>query len=330
MRDSVNCIDFEPIALIGLPRSGTTWIGKIFDSHPETLYLHEPDSAVLMKELPLIAEPFPDSEHHVLSSALTRTLSLRLTRVVGILPQFKKSYRTSTVDWFHRRLVLGGKLYSRFVGEVRIPDLINTGQPVRLVWKSVESLGRLGLIARAMTNSRVIHILRHPGAWESSFSRGYREKHFRSSRTEWSVLTQLTETTAAKRRGLTITSFKAMSGLERNVWSWVLWNEHASEACSDLTNVLMIKYEDVCAAPIAESQRMFKFSNLTWHEQTERFILESTSTHKDGFYGVFRNPSIAANRWRHNISSTNLKTIESILADSEIGRYYLETDVKSA
>ena len=32
-----------PILLVGLPRSGTTWVGKIFDSHPSTLYLHEPD-----------------------------------------------------------------------------------------------------------------------------------------------------------------------------------------------------------------------------------------------------------------------------------------------
>jgi hypothetical protein len=32
------------ILVFGLPRSGTTWLGKIFDSHPETLYRHEPDS----------------------------------------------------------------------------------------------------------------------------------------------------------------------------------------------------------------------------------------------------------------------------------------------
>ena len=33
-----------PLLLFGLPRSGTTWLGKIFDSHPDTLYWHEPDS----------------------------------------------------------------------------------------------------------------------------------------------------------------------------------------------------------------------------------------------------------------------------------------------
>ena len=42
------------ILLFGQPRSGTTWIGKIFDSHPDTLYRHEPDSGSALKSIPLI------------------------------------------------------------------------------------------------------------------------------------------------------------------------------------------------------------------------------------------------------------------------------------
>ena len=31
------------ILVLGYPRSGTTWLAKIFDSHPDILYRHEPD-----------------------------------------------------------------------------------------------------------------------------------------------------------------------------------------------------------------------------------------------------------------------------------------------
>src|SRR5690349_19178518 len=39
--------------ILGAPRSGTTWLGKIFDSHPSVLYRHEPDIAAAAK-LPLL------------------------------------------------------------------------------------------------------------------------------------------------------------------------------------------------------------------------------------------------------------------------------------
>ena len=42
------------ILLFGMPRSGTTWIGKIFDSHIETLYRHEPDTWKKIKEIPFL------------------------------------------------------------------------------------------------------------------------------------------------------------------------------------------------------------------------------------------------------------------------------------
>ena len=34
-----------PILILGAPRSGTTWLAKIIDSHPDVLYRHEPDAA---------------------------------------------------------------------------------------------------------------------------------------------------------------------------------------------------------------------------------------------------------------------------------------------
>ncbi len=35
-----------PILILGAPRSGTTWLAKIIDSHPDVLYRHEPDETL--------------------------------------------------------------------------------------------------------------------------------------------------------------------------------------------------------------------------------------------------------------------------------------------
>ena len=47
----------RPILAIGMPRSGTTWIGKILDSHPRTLYRHEPDTWRRLDTIPLFPAP---------------------------------------------------------------------------------------------------------------------------------------------------------------------------------------------------------------------------------------------------------------------------------
>jgi hypothetical protein len=35
------------LLVVGAPRSGTTWLGKILDSHPHVVYRHEPNSTCL-------------------------------------------------------------------------------------------------------------------------------------------------------------------------------------------------------------------------------------------------------------------------------------------
>ena len=58
MNRDMDRIDGTGIILIaGMARSGTTWIGKIFDSHRRNLYRHEPDSVLRDAAIPLVAPP---------------------------------------------------------------------------------------------------------------------------------------------------------------------------------------------------------------------------------------------------------------------------------
>ena len=49
----------DSIVILGAPRSGTTWLAKIFDSHPQVTYLHEPDTVIRHASLPRV---YRDSE----------------------------------------------------------------------------------------------------------------------------------------------------------------------------------------------------------------------------------------------------------------------------
>jgi hypothetical protein len=318
----------KSILVIGLPRSGTTWIGKIFDSHPRTLYLHEPDSAVPMTEIPLIADSIaPDMEPLRLQAVLARTVNVRLARVAAALPRFPKTYRTTVWDWTHRGLAGGAKVCSRFLGELNVPDLFveSPRNPVRLVWKSIESVGRTGLLARSMPDCRVIHIVRHPCGWMASQSRGHRENRFSSDdRKDWWRFDLLQATSPARRRGLTAASFRTMSDVERDAWAWVLWNEIAAEASDGLANVRTVLYEDVCSAPIEHSRRMFDFARLSWDTQSEAFVTHSVSRHLEDYYSIYRDPLTAANKWRRYVPAEDLRVVESIMQQSKLGRMFLE------
>jgi hypothetical protein len=318
--------EFEkPVLVVGLPRSGTTWIGKVFDSHPGTLYLHEPDSAVPMRDVPpLIGSAPGEGEADRLRASVARTMNVRLTRVAGSLPRFRKAYRSPGFDWLHQRMVFSAKLWSRAFGEVRIPDLASaSNQPPRLVWKSIESVGRIGMLARLAPEFRVIHILRHPCGWMRSFGRGYQERLFTSERDDWADFRLLESTPPAQRRGLAMSSFREMDDIERDTWLWILWNENGVEGGEGLSNVLTVRYEDVCAAPVAQSRMIFRFAELDWHPNTENFIYRSISTSSERYYSVFRDPLTAANRWRQSFSGAQLHRVEAIMEQSHVGRMFL-------
>ena len=76
------------VLIFGMPRSGTTWLGKLFDSHPSTLYRHEPDSWRMLEDVPL----FPSStDAHCLGSAI-QNFEDSLATVVSYLREDREKF----------------------------------------------------------------------------------------------------------------------------------------------------------------------------------------------------------------------------------------------
>lgn len=315
------------ILLIGMPRSGTTWIGKIFDSHPDTLYRHEPDSIEAIAGLPLAPDSgrWRDYQPSILDFS-RRLAAMRATKVAGSLPLFDKSYRRGLAAYGFRAGVFAAKLGARVFGEWTVPAFVRYARvpQLRVVWKSIESTGRVGVLVRSMP-TRTILILRHPCGYVASVLRGEVRHQFGdsgASSEDYGILELLLETEPGRRSGLTMADLRAADPVERLAWRWRLFNDKALQETRGRDDVLVLRYEDLCAAPAMQAARLFEFSGLEWSEQTERFLAASTSTRRSGYYAVFKDPHAAAWGWRRELPVTAAEQVMAVAAGGAAGAIY--------
>ena len=318
---------YATVFLCGMPRSGTTWLGKIFDSHPATFYLHEPDSEYRINEVPL----FPDSKRLITWQPILRDFhntlpKLRSTKTLGKMPLFPKTYFSPFSQHLLKGNIYLSKISSRLSVNLPIANLAKEGNSqTTLVWKSIESVGRFGIFMNSIDDLKGILILRHPCGYAASVLRGEAMKVFDSEvdfHADEDVFRQLAETKQAQRRELSLSAFKAMQPIQRMAWAWVLNNEKALEDCTEKNTILPILYEDVCADPIAQTKRMFDFAGLEWQAQTEQFLKQSISTEKDDYYSVYKNPTHSVNKWKESLQAEQINAILDILETSSLKTYY--------
>jgi len=165
----------RPILAFGMPRSGTTWLGKILDSHPQTLYRHEPDTWRRLESVPLFAVPEQVSElREAVRDFLASLPDMLADRVCGKRPIFPKTYASPLAVRVYATRSLLHKALGRVGWTTRapLPAQPATGAPYRIAMKSIESLGRAGLFAACLPEARFVHIVRHPCGYVASVLRG--------------------------------------------------------------------------------------------------------------------------------------------------------------
>lgn len=315
------------IAIVGMPRSGTTWIGKLFDSHPDTLYRHEPDSVqrLHMPLYPALADAAKyQAELRRFVDALPR---MRSAKVVGKQPLFPKRYQSPAGLLAYRASVIAAKVAGRVVGDLPCAYRpTGKGSPdVRVVWKSIESPGRVGVITAALPKTRVIHVVRRPCGYVASVLRGDREHKF-SQRTpsaddHW-VLERLLTASNGRHRGVTLGLLKRFTPEERLAWRWVLTQEKILADVGDCERVLTVRYEDVCADPVTVTHRMFAFVDLDWQPQTEAFIRRGEVSQTSGYYSVVKQAQVAAERWRTELTAGSIQRVRDVLQQSQLRHLY--------
>ncbi|HXT82369.1 MAG TPA: sulfotransferase [Acetobacteraceae bacterium] len=307
------------ILVLGAPRSGTTWLAKILDSHPDVLYRHEPDEVI----------PAPaELEDAALRRLIAAWIAERGLRSAGKRPFFPKSWQSAPARLLRTGLAHAVTAGERVLGASRLaaaalPDLARD-RPARAVIKSVRWSEGAPLLTRSLPASRTFFILRHPCGQVASVMRGTGQRRFelREAGTDMPFHEGRAIAQAAA-FGLDATEFQALPDAAKYAWDWVAFNAPVLDAPAEQPNLRVVVYEDLCARPIPMAREIMAFAGLSWTSQTERFVSRST-THEGraGYYGVFRNALAAAESWRGSMTQADQAAVRSVVQRSGLGRFW--------
>jgi hypothetical protein len=298
------------ILIVGAPRSGTTWLAKIFDSHPDVLYRHEPDEVV-----PASGSIEPD---------LAGWVRQHDARTAGKRPLFRKSWQRAPAWLLRSSLAYAGAAAERIgLPGWPIPDVGNPDR-ARVVIKSVRLSSGIGAFARTYPSGRAVLILRHPCGQVASVMRGARDARFTLAEPGTDMPYNEAEAAQfAARHGVNTPAFQRLPDAAKYAWSWRTFNETAWAAVSGQSNVRVVVFETLCARPAAEAQAILAFAGLTWHGQTQAFLAHSTSYGgAAGYYAVVRNSITVAERWRTAMAAEDQDAVRAVVQASPLIGYW--------
>ena len=322
----------NPVFVVGGARSGTTFLAKLFDSHPDVLYRHEPDSVLVNLNIPFL--PRHDELNALLpeaSSYLDSLCNVRATKASGRRPFFDKSYRSA----LQQKCFLSG-LYlaqaaeraGRFLGyrHVEAPDCINPQARDHITYliKSVDTPWRTMLYSLARPNWRFVHIVRHPCAVINSRLRGI-ESNLMTADT---YLRSPFEAGMAEEYPFTLEDLEARSYEERIAFHWMICNQRVNDDMSGREGYRLVVYEDLCQDLAATTRQLFDFAGLSFDEQTQEFLeqLETMEPRDTRYFDILRPPQASLYKWREQLSDQQVENIKQIVSHSAIGRHFFEND----
>lgn len=316
-----NLVDSQ-ILIAGLARSGTTWLAKLLDSHPATLYRHEPDRPPQFPRMPVLVAPEQvDRYGDELRQFIQALPDLQRIRTSGTWPVFRKV--SESFLKFHTRRTMTAilRLTERKWGNIRLPEVIQSRPSDRfcLVWKSVWSVGRLGAIAEATQPDNVILLLRHPCGVIASRHRGIEKRKMSPvSREEIGELLADRSQTATQ----LLARIDRADPFDVETFRWALLYSKAIDEIADRPGRLIVRYEDLCADPEREMRRILAAIHLPWDRQLERFIRRSTATTSPRFYGLHRKPD-SVDAWRRETPRGVQERVHEIIRETSAGKFYL-------
>jgi hypothetical protein len=314
------------ILLLGSPRSGTSWLAKILDTHPNVFYTHEPlDKTWVPRVQELVKRlrggGLGPEERLILVDEIDRARHHHVKP-----PFFRKSFvkcppTVRGMIWGLMALANRGKSrFARWFSPAR--DCQHD-----LLVKEVDWLGFVPQLMTGLRPDRLVVIARHPCAVVSSRLRGVRLGTMSSYRTGW--LERHGE--RCHDLGFSSSQVEQMDLCQFFALTWLLQNIEYQEAVRDHPCATTVSYEDLCRNPAGVADRLFAFLGWEQNPQTAKFIAASTGQgfrgrvreilhFQSAYYGLYKDPSKASASWKNALTLEQQRAIMSIASASSDGQ----------
>ncbi len=244
-----------PILLLSFPRSGSSWIGSILGNSEDTRYLREP-----------------------ITTSYMQTQKNRMA-------VFSKEKCDNWQEYNHyiEKTLLGKPTFTNSV----IPKPKQWASPKKAAPVVIKEVNPLIIDIYIKENIKLIYLVRHPYAVAKSYSvLNWKRSDQLSAKLNHQQMTYITNNWPT----ITEQSFWFQIGFIQG------WSEALAKAEIELANhnskTTIIRYEDICANPIEEFSRLFKFCNISFFESARLAIelsLSGKSKIGHGDFSLIRN-----------------------------------------
>lgn len=308
--------------ILGMPRSGTTWIAKIIDSHPDVIYFHEPDSVYPIEGLPLLLERSNRQSIDLVRKFCSKFPYIN-EKCLGKRPFFNKN----GIHWLMNLISQNSILLSKIIKINTIYYPVNSFSKYgsQLCFKSIESVGRLGIFLESEPQLKVVFIIRSPFGQINSVLKGSHTGEFEhNNMTSLSRQELVTLHATYGHKFFELDTVFEFSSLQQLAFRWLVFNEKAIEEASVYSGrVHLINYDEFCETTLESSKKIFEFLELSVDQQSLEFISRSGDKHNTKYYSVSKDSSKTKDAWKHYFSSAQIEEINSVVGGTKSGQLFL-------
>ena len=263
-----------PILVLSHPRSGSTWVGNTLGRAGGALYLREPLTQAYVRTKP----------EGVVLEVSERGPPPSYLKAAAFVDRAQPAFGSHVVP-YPGQWALGRRSRSRLV--------VKEVNPLALDW----------FIAR--WQPRVIFLVRHPAGVASSFAalgwlgppcmRAF-ERRFGPG---WCA-----EIDVSRHLHSPWSQIGAVQAIALNFVRDLLdqWPDH-----------MVVRYEDLCADPIAQFRRLCAFAQLDWTYHVEEAVRLQSGVHehdRSDAYGTIRNSRRMADAWRRELEPAEIEAVK--------------------